>query len=94
MIESQEAILVDVRSKKEYDTMHIRNAINIPVEEIGNGEMQITPECKIIVYCATGTRSKTAISTLNRLGFNNIYIWEYASLATFPYKNMIIYNKN
>ena len=47
----------------------------------------------LMIYCSTGTRSKSAIMNLNRLGYNNIFIWEYAALATFPYKNMLIYNK-
>ena len=29
----------------------------------------------------------------NRKGFSNVYIWEYAALVTFPYKNMLVYNK-
>jgi len=94
MIEYNEVILIDVRSKKEYDFMHIKNAQNITIEEIQNGKMSFSRENKIMVYCSSGTRSKTAISALNKLGYTNIYIWEYASLTTFPYKNMLIYHSN
>ena len=45
-----------------------------------------------MVYCSSGSRSKTAIEILNSLGYLNIYIWEYGALATFPYKNMLEYN--
>ena len=48
----------------------------------------------IMVYCSSGTRSKMAIQILNGLGYNNIYIWEYGALATFPYKNMLVYSEN
>lgn len=94
MIDSNEVILIDVRSKKEYEFMHIKNAKNITVEEIQNGNMNFLKENKIMVYCSSGTRSKSAISALNKLGYTNIYIWEYASLTTFPYKNMLIYHSN
>ena len=94
MIEGNEVILIDVRSKKEYEFMHIKNSKNITVEEIQNGKINFLRESKIMVYCSSGTRSKSAISALNKLGYANIYIWEYASLTTFPYKNMLIYHSN
>ena len=93
MIENNEAILIDVRDKNEYESMHIINAINISVDDIANGSIKFPKDSKIIVYCTSGTRSKKAIMLLNKQGYNKIYIWEYAALTTFPYKNMLIYNK-
>lgn len=93
LIEENKIILLDVRSKNEYDIMHIKNAINIPVNEIENRIFTYGQNQAIMVYCTSGSRSKTAIQILNNLGYNNIYIWEYASLATFPYKNMLEYSK-
>ena len=40
-----------------------------------------------------GARSKSAILALNNLGINNIYIWEYGALATFPYRELIEYGQ-
>lgn len=94
MIENDSVILIDVRSESEYNIMHLKNAINIPVADIEKKIFIYEQTKPIMVYCSTGTRSKTAIINLNSLGYNNIYIWEYAALATFPYKNMLIYNKN
>lgn len=94
MIENEEVILIDVRSESEFNIMHLKNAINIPVSEIEKKIFIYEQTKPIMVYCSTGTRSKTAIINLNSLGYNNIYIWEYAALATFPYKNMLIYNKS
>ena len=93
MIENNEVILIDVRDKNEYDSMHIINAINISVDDITNGSVKFPKDSKIIVYCTSGTRSKKAIMLLNNQGYNKIYIWEYAALTTFPYKNMLTYNK-
>lgn len=93
MIENNEAILIDVRDKNEYESMHIINAINISADDIANGSIKFPKDSKIIVYCTSGTRSKKAIMLLNKQGYNKIYIWEYAALTTFPYKNMLTYNK-
>lgn len=93
MIENNEVILIDVRTKAEYDSMHIINSINIPIDSINSGNFNLQKDSKIMVYCSSGTRSKTAIMLLNKMGYDKIYIWEYAALTTFPYKNMLIYNK-
>lgn len=94
MIEKNNIVLIDVRTANEYDLMHIKNAINIPVNEIEQKILQIEQNYPIMVYCSSGARSKTAIQILNNLGYNNIYIWEYGALATFPYKNMLVYGEN
>ena len=74
--------------------MHIKNAINIPVDEIEKNIFTYDQNTPIMIYCSSGARSKTAMQILNNLGYNNIYIWEYGALATFPYKNMLEYGKN
>lgn len=94
MIENEQVILIDVRSKSEYDLMHMKNAINIPVEEIEQRIFPIEQTKPIMVYCSSGSRAKNAIMILNRLGYTNIYIWEYAALANFPYKNMLVYGED
>ncbi len=93
MIENQSVVLIDVRSENEYNIMHLINAINIPLNDIEKRIFIYEQTKPLMIYCSTGTRSKSAIMNLNRLGYNNIFIWEYAALATFPYKNMLIYNK-
>ncbi len=94
MIETQEVILIDVRTESEYNLMHIKNAINIPVDTLLNkiSDGTIDKEKNIMVYCSSGARSKKAIQLLNKFGYN-IYIWEYAALATFPYRNMLVYQQ-
>ena len=94
MIEQNQVILIDVRTQSEYDLMHIRGAINIPVSDIEKKIFIYEQNTPIMVYCSSGARSKNAIDILNNLGYLNIYIWEYGALATFPYKNMLEYNGN
>ncbi len=93
MIETENVLLIDVRTQSEYEFMHIKNAINIPVDEIKTRTDEISKEKNLMVYCASGSRSKNAICILNSLGYNNIYIWEYGALATFPYRELIEYGE-
>lgn len=93
MILNNKINLIDVRSKNEYDMVKIKNSINIPIDIFEKTIINVIPNKNenIMIYCANGDRSKTAVKILNRLGYNNVYIWEYAALATFPFKDMLIY---
>lgn len=89
LIEDSNNILIDVRTRKEYDIMHIVNAVNIPVDNLRMCEQEYEDKSAIIIYCSSGIRTKEAIYILNSMGYTNIYIWEYGSLSNFPYKEMI-----
>lgn len=67
-------IILDVRTSEEFQEKHIPNAINIPNETIGNGEMKELPDKDqlILVYCRSGNRSKQAAEKLVKLGYTNI----------------------
>lgn len=68
--------LIDVRTKREYISGHIDNAILIP---IANKEYFITEVQKldknkpVYMYCHTGVRSKKASNILEGIGFLKIY---------------------
>lgn len=75
LLKKENAILIDVRSKQEYDEGHLNYAINIPYYEI---HFEITKKVKnrqdcIIVYCQSGVRSCKALEELKNLNYNNIY---------------------
>ena len=70
------AVLVDVRSKEEYDAGHIEGAILFPVDTIDKesaAEVFISPKQTIIVYCRSGARSSEAYKMLAELGYTNVY---------------------
>ncbi len=46
------AVLVDVRSQRAYRGGHIKGAINIPVDEIGNRIDELPKNKLIATYCA------------------------------------------
>ena len=68
-------IIVDVRTKEEYDSGHIPGAICIPNESIGTEQPEELPDLDqiILVYCRSGNRSKQAAQKLFDMGYTNIY---------------------
>ena len=70
------AVMIDVRTKEEYDEKHINGAISLPVDEINEGSIKKIVDDKydvIIVYCKSGSRSSKAVTIFNKLGYNNVY---------------------
>ena len=67
-------IILDVRTPEEFAEKHIPNAINVPNETIGTGEISELPDKNrlIMVYCRSGRRSKEAAEKLVKLGYTNI----------------------
>ena len=67
-------LILDVRTPEEYRQAHIPNAINVPNETIGAGEIPELPNKQqlILVYCRSGNRSKQAAKKLAELGYSNI----------------------
>ena len=65
-------IIIDVRSKKEYNKGHYKNAINIPYKNI-NSNINIDTNSIILVYCRSGRRALKAIKKLHNLNYKNLY---------------------
>ncbi|MBQ3020882.1 MAG: rhodanese-like domain-containing protein [Bacilli bacterium] len=64
----KEYIILDVRTKEEYEELHIIDAINIALNEIDEN-IKIDREKIIFVYCKSGNRSNMAYNTLTNLGY-------------------------
>lgn len=64
----KEYIIIDVRTKEEYEESHIVEAINIPYDEIDENT-NLDKNKNIFVYCKSGNRSEVAFNTLTNLGY-------------------------
>lgn len=75
---TKEIIIIDVRDTDEYEKNHIRNAINIPYDQLEQHIDELMPyqDKPIIIYCQGGKRSKMAGEKLEQLGFTKIYVIE------------------
>ena len=68
-------LIVDVRTKEEYDKKHIKNAILVPIADIREGKLDLLPDKEqiLLIYCRTGRRAEDAASLLASRGYTNVY---------------------
>ena len=87
LMDSEEGcIILDVRTREEYDQGHIPGAILIPNTEIEAKAADLLPDKEqlILVYCRSGRRSKLAAQSLAALGYTNIR--EFGGILDWPYE--------
>jgi rhodanese-related sulfurtransferase len=69
----QGAIIVDVRTKGEYQGGCIKGSLNIPVQNLQNNLGRLNKEKIIITCCASGMRSGSAKRILKSNGFKEVH---------------------
>jgi phage shock protein E len=81
-------VLLDVRTKEEYDTGHIKGSILIPVDNVKEeAEKKLKDKnAPIFVYCRSGNRSISAASILANLGYKNVY--NLGGINNWPYETV------
>ena len=63
-------VLIDVRTKMEYENGHIEGAKNIPVDELRSRLDELNRAADLIVYCQVGFRGYVAERILKQNGFS------------------------
>ncbi|MDY7220217.1 rhodanese-like domain-containing protein [Denitrificimonas sp. JX-1] len=71
LVNRDEAVVVDIRPKKEFQNGHIVDSINISNDQLKNrmGELEKHKDKTIIVVCTSGMHAGAACSELNKAGF-------------------------
>ena len=79
-------VILDTRTREEYDQGHIPGAILIPYDQVPEQAEDILPDKDqlILVYCRSGRRSKLAAEALVKLGYTNIQ--EFGGIIDWPYE--------
>lgn len=77
-------IVVDVRTKDEYQEGHVKDSINIPYDEI-DSNISLDKSKTILVYCRSGVRSKKAKSSLISLGYQ---VYDMGSFSNVPFEKV------
>lgn len=67
------AVIVDVRSKGEYQQGHIKGSINIPVDTLSSNLGKLKKDKPTITCCASGMRSASAKGILQSNGFKEVH---------------------
>jgi len=79
--------LLDVRTPREWEGMHIKNALNVPLNRLQERIAEVPCDRRIAVHCAGGYRSSIAVSILHQHGITRVVeiagglaAWEAAGL--------------
>lgn len=74
MVNRENAVVVDVRERKEYQAGHIVDALNIPSANLESriDELNKYRERPVVVVCKMGQNAGTAGALLRKQGFDNV----------------------
>ena len=87
IMDTQEGyVILDTRTREEYDEGHIPGAIVISHDEIRQQAERVLKDKDqlIFVYCRSGRRSKLAAQDLADMGYTNVK--EFGGIIDWPYE--------
>ena len=89
MDSGEDYILVDVRTKEEFNAGHIKGAVLFPVNQIKARASDTLPDFnrKILLYCRSGNRSQSAARLLIDLGYTDVL--DFGGIIDWPYDIVI-----
>ena len=67
------AVIIDVRTKEEFDEGHNHGSLNIPVDSLGKNMDWLLKDVPIVLVCASGARSQMGKFILDANGFKEVY---------------------
>ena len=88
MDEDKSIILVDVRTKEEFNEAHIENAVLLTLDTINAMAPSVIPDknATYYIYCRSGNRSAIAASELVIMGYMNVY--DMGGIQDWPYETI------
>ncbi len=92
----EDAIILDAREAKEYNTSHLENAIHVGHDFFDlNTVMAKVPDksAKIVVYCSLGIRSEDIAEALKKEGYTNVYNL-FGGIFEWKNNDLNVYNTN
>ena len=74
LVNRENALVLDVRDKKEFDAGHIVDAVNVPAAALESrlGELKGYKDRPVVVVCKMGQHSGAAGIVLRKNGFTNV----------------------
>ncbi len=91
LVNQHKGSFVDVRDKAEFEKEHIADSINLPLSELTDKAGELKNKAQpVVIVCASGQRSRSAVKQLRRQGFEQVYVlsgglhaWKEAKLPLF-----------
>ncbi len=96
MLESEDYVLVDVRTPSEYNGLHAAPAKNFPLQDLSENSVSALQGKKIICICQGGMRGQKAAEFFCEQGFSQVFnveggtsLWSKAGLPVVKGKSSI-----
>lgn len=76
LMNNENAVVLDIRTKEKYANGHIVGALSIPTPEIEGSIKKLKKHMKkpVVVVCNTGRSAKDVAKTLRENGFENVLV--------------------
>ncbi len=71
--EHEDIRVIDVRSPKQFEAGHVKDAVNIPLKNLREYAATADKDQTVVTYCNKGTTGNAAQNVLLNLGFRNVY---------------------
>jgi len=86
IMDSEDVIVLDVRTQDEYNAGHIDKSVLLPVTEIEQKAEEVLKNKneKILVYCRSGNRSAMASKLLIEMGYTKVY--DFGGIIDWSYE--------
>ena len=68
----EQAFIVDVREKGEYEAGHLKGSVNIPLSELRERTDEIPKDRPVYLHCRSSQRSYNALMALQGRGYENV----------------------
>lgn len=75
LINTEDAVVVDIRPEKEFKTGHITDAMNVPAAKIKDqlSKLEKYKDSPIILTCKSGINAGASAKELQKAGFSKVY---------------------
>ena len=91
LVNQHKGQFIDVREAEEFEKEHIADSINLPLAGLDEASGRIKNKSyPLVIVCASGQRSRSAVKQLRRQGFEQVYVltgglhaWKEAKLPLF-----------
>lgn len=92
----QNACIIDVREKAEFEKGHLMGAKNIPLSELRERMEEIPMDVPVYLHCRSGQRSYNAVMALQNKGWTNVYnvSGSFLGICCYEYYNDIATGRN
>ena len=85
MMDTSDVVVIDVREEHEYKNGHVKNALLIPLDTIGqNKDIMPSLDETLLVYCRSGQRSKKGAQQFRKLGYQSVF--DFGGILDWPYE--------